>query len=594
MSTYPSIPLAQTVVRLCEAAGIERIVICAGSRNAPLTNGFVSLPFFKTYSIVDERAAAFFALGMAQQLQKPVALVCTSGSALLNFYPAVAEAYYSDVPLVILSADRMPHRIDIGDGQTIRQTGVFEPHLETAAVLKPDVIHATETLLENPMQTLLPPLATPKVVKEIQKEHQKHNEKEIVRVLETALQQSGPVHLNLPLEEPLYDTTSEKIPLPGVRTDKAIPQIEESKLGPYSERWQRCAKKWVIVGVLSPQSIEQKWVEALCEDPSVVVFTETTSNLSHPNAIYSIDTLMAPMEQVDEKWRAALQPEILLTFGGMVVSKKIKAFLRKYRPQQHWHVDVKKAYNTYYCLTEHLKTTPQHFIKTLYSGQKKSVSDFQTFVRKPYTQFQGSGEEYLKKVGFSDLKVFELLAAKWPSGYPLQLANSSSIRYAQLFSWPAETPVFCNRGTSGIDGSTATAVGAAQLSEKPTVLITGDLSFFYDINGLWNNYIPNNFKIILINNGGGGIFRILPGEKDSTKYDTYFETIHQRDARYVAKAFGCKYRKATSLGALKRKLPRFFKSNTAPQILEIQTPRKLNDTVLLDYFKTMASKSIFS
>ena len=130
---YPAIPLAQTVVRLCASKKIKHIVISAGSRNAPLTNGFVEDDFFKTYSIVDERSAAFFALGIAQQLKSPVALVCTSGSALLNYYPAVAEAYYSDIPLVVLSADRMPHRIDIGDGQTIRQTGVFEPHLEAAA-----------------------------------------------------------------------------------------------------------------------------------------------------------------------------------------------------------------------------------------------------------------------------------------------------------------------------------------------------------------------------------------------------------------------------------------------------------------------------
>src|SRR6056300_1847146 len=155
MSTYPSIPLAQTVVRLCEAAGVERIVICAGSRNAPLTNGFVSQPFFKTYSIVDERAAAFFALGMAQQLREPVAVVCTSGSALLNFYPAIAEAFYSDIPLVILSADRLPHSIDIGDGQTIRQKNVFSPHVEAEASLLPDVIHATSTLIANPLQTLV-------------------------------------------------------------------------------------------------------------------------------------------------------------------------------------------------------------------------------------------------------------------------------------------------------------------------------------------------------------------------------------------------------------------------------------------------------
>ncbi|MDA7694227.1 thiamine pyrophosphate-binding protein [Flavobacteriaceae bacterium] len=594
MSTYPSIPLAQTVVRLCEAAGVERIVICAGSRNAPLTNGFVSQPFFKTYSIVDERAAAFFALGMAQQLREPVAVVCTSGSALLNFYPAVAEAYYSDIPLVILSADRMPHRIDIGDGQTIRQTGVFEPHLDTAAVLKPDVIHATETLLENPMQALLPPQANFELVKEIQNNHQKHNEIEIVRVLETALKQSGPVHLNIPLEEPLYETTSEKIPLPKVKTEIGVPKVAPSKIKSLSELWNKYDKKWVIVGTLAPNCVEKKWIDALCEDPSVVVFTETTSNIKHPNAIHSIDTLLAPLEQVDEKWRKRFQPKILLTFGGMVVSKKIKAFLRKYRPQHHWHVDVKKAYNTYYSLTEHLKTTPQYFLNALYSAHKKGTSDFQSTVHKSFVQCQTLGEEYLKKVGFSDLKVFEVLSAKWASGYQLQLANSSSIRYAQLFSWPTETQIFCNRGTSGIDGSTATAVGAALASEQPTMLITGDLSFFYDINGLWNNYIPSNFKIILINNGGGGIFRILPGEKDSAKYDTYFETIHQRNAKYVAKAFGFKYRKVNSLRALKRKLPRFFNSNSVPQILEIQTPRKVNDTVLLNYFKTMASKSIFS
>src|SRR6056300_1664861 len=155
MNKYPLIPLAQTLVRLCAHHQIERIVICAGSRNAPLTNGFVSDSYFKTYSIVDERAAAFFALGMAQQLNQPVALVCTSGSALLNFYPAIAEAYYSDIPLVVLSADRLPHRIDIGDGQTIRQKNVFSPHVEAEASLLPDVIHATSTLIANPLQTLV-------------------------------------------------------------------------------------------------------------------------------------------------------------------------------------------------------------------------------------------------------------------------------------------------------------------------------------------------------------------------------------------------------------------------------------------------------
>ena len=594
MSRFPSIPLAQTVVRLCEAAKIERIVICAGSRNAPLTNGFVSLPYFKTYSIVDERAAAFFALGMAQQLQQPVALVCTSGSALLNFYPAVAEAFYSDIPLVVLSADRMPHRIDIGDGQTIRQKGVFEPHLEATADLKADVSHSTRTLLENPMQNLLPLNADALEIASIQEKTQKHNEKEIIRVLEAAIIQKGPVHLNIPLEEPLYETTTEVIPLPELSEVKEKPLLKESKEERWIQLWNKSPKKWVVIGVLQPNNIDQFWIDAVCNDPSVVVFTETTSNITHPKVVGSTDILMAPLEMRETQLSIDLQPDLLLTFGGMVVSKKLKAFLRKYRPQHHWHVDIKKAYNTYYSLTEHIQSTPEDFLRVLYKKHNHPKSDYQKRVLEQYSQFKNAGQNYLEKQPFSDLKVFELIAQKLPKGLQIQLANSSSVRYAQLFSWPEDTMVFCNRGTSGIDGSTSTAIGAALVNKRPTVLITGDLSFFYDINGLWNNYIPDNFKIILINNGGGGIFRILQGEKDSKNYDTYFETVHHREAKYLCKAFGIEYRKVNSFGALKRKLPRFFKTMKRPQLIEIITPRKKNDAVLLNYFNAMASKPLFS
>lgn len=588
--SYPSIPLAQTVVRLCERYGIERVVICAGSRNAPLTNGFVNHTFFKTYSVVDERAAAFFALGIAQQLKKPVAIVCTSGSALLNFYPAIAEAYYSDIPLVVFSADRMPHRIDIGDGQTIRQTGVFEPHLEAAAVLKPDVIHATATILENPMQKLLPKKASKQDVEDIQKEHQQHNEEEIARVLQQSILGQGPVHLNIPMEEPLYGMTDQLIPLaeskPNITASYPIPN-DFDKL---KNLWHRAAKKWVIIGQQAPGELSQNLIDQLCEDPTVVVFTETTSNISHPRLIHSIDTLMAPLEQSEGRFDEQIAPELLLSFGGMVVSKKIKFFLRKYRPQNHWHVDVKKAYNTYYCLDRFIKTKPQQFLEALYSKPfEKSNSPFQAEVLKIYNDFKSQGLDYLSKLPFSDLSVFQFLSQNLPSSIQIQLANSSSIRYAQLFDWARDIEFYCNRGTSGIDGSTATAVGAAQVNQLPTVLITGDLSFFYDVNGLWNEAIPNNFKIILINNQGGGIFRILPGTKDTPDYDRYFETIHTRDAKYIAKAFNLGYQKLNSHRGLKRKFSRFLKANHKPQILEIQTPRKQNDSVLLDYFKWMAT-----
>jgi 2-succinyl-5-enolpyruvyl-6-hydroxy-3-cyclohexene-1-carboxylate synthase len=241
-------------------------------------------------------------------------------------------------------------------------------------------------------------------------------------------------------------------------------------------------------------------------------------------------------------------------------------------------------------LDQHIRTTPDQFLSDLYKNASIPSSDFHHTVFSIYQDFKRRGNHYLNQIQFSDLKVFETLASRIPESLNLQIANSSSIRYAQLLDWSKGIYFFCNRGTSGIDGSTATAVGAAQCSERPTVLITGDLSFFYDINGLWNQYIPSHFRIILINNKGGGIFRILPGEKDSPNYDQYFETVHNRDARFVAKTFGLDYYKAHSQRGLKYQLSRFFKKGNRPKLLEIQTPRTQNDRILLDYFKAMVSE----
>ena len=585
---YPSIPLAQTIVQFCAAKNIQHIVISPGSRNAPLTKGFTSHSFFKTYSIVDERAAAFFALGIAQQLQQPVAVVCTSGSALLNYYPAVAEAFYSDIPLVVLSADRMPHRIDIGDGQTIRQDQVFEPHLEAAAYLSPDVLHATQTLLNHPFQSLLPKTSTPKEVASIQQDIQSKNEKEINATLNTALEKRGPVHLNIPLEEPLYDSCNTQLELQHITGVESQPNMVD--LDPFLTQWHRTKKKLILVGVLAPNSIEKKVVDYLAADPSVTVLTESTSNLSHYTFVQSIDTFIAPLEKTNQDL-SDYQPQLLLTFGGMVVSKKIKAFLRHYAPQQHWHIDDKKAYDTFYCLSHHLKIQPAEFFTALIAQKKEyAQSNYCVNFLAQYNKQRLLGLNYIKQLPFSDFKAFDLIFKNAPKGYMLQLANSSTIRYAQLFPLIDYNGVYCNRGTSGIDGSTSTAMGAAWTREEPTLLITGDLSFFYDVNGLWNNYLKPSTRIIVVNNQGGGIFRILPGEKDTPAYDTYFETVQNRSAKQICRAFGLGYRTAASSFGLKWQLKRFFRPSNRPQLLEIKTPRKLNDQILLNYFKAMQAQ----
>ena len=544
---YPKIPLAQSIIEICQQKGVQHIVISPGSRNAPLTIGFTNNPFFKCYSIADERCAAFFALGIAQQLQEPVVVVCTSGSALLNYYPALAEAFYSQIPLVVISADRPQNKIDIGDGQTIRQKNVFANHSLYNANLQENV--STE------------------------------NDNHIQMALHVAVTKKGPVHINAPFEEPLYETVSELQVQPEIvdfNTESKSFSLGNSTI----ETWNKATKKLVLVGELFPNSLEQKYLDALANDPSVVVLTEKTSNLHHPTFIDQIDTLITPFTDEDFK---AFQPEILLTFGGMVVSKRIKAFLRKYKPTHHWHVDELRAYDTFGALTNHFGTKINTFLSQLLT-EETIESSYQSSIATIWKDRVAKHQEYTAKIPFSDFKVFDFICQNVPKNSQLQVSNSSAIRYLQLFDLDKSIQVFCNRGTSGIDGSTSTAIGAALASDLPTMLITGDISFLYDSNALWNNYIPKNFKIILLNNSGGGIFRILPGHQETETFNTYFETSHQLNALHLAKMYGFDYYTATDEDSLKTSYKSFLNQNNKPCILEIFTPEKSNNKILLDFF----------
>lgn len=566
---YSKIPLAQSIVALCEAKGVTDIVISPGSRNAPLTIGFSEHPNMQCYSIVDERCAAFFALGIAQQIQKPVALLCTSGSALLNYYPAISEAFYSDIPLVVLSADRPVERIDIGDGQTIRQKNVFENHILYSANLHSEVV--AETKIDDPR------------ISQKQREAQKHNEREINLALNTAIKQNGPVHINVPFYEPLYDKIEFPIIIPkNIPVEIPYHQFSEELESKMFLEWTRAKRKMILIGVNYPDSIDQQWIEYFAKDPSVLVLTETTSNIHHDTHINSIDQLISTLK--DEEFKE-LQPDILLTIGGMVVSKRIKSFLRQYPPKSHWHINPKKAYDTYFCLTEHIKLQPDLFFSRFFGDKKINKSTYKSFWLSVRDQRRIKHEEYLKKVSFTDLKAYEAIFKGITGKQMIQLSNSSTVRYAQLFTLSPLFRVFCNRGTSGIDGSTSTAVGAALVSKVPTTLLTGDLSFFYDSNGLWNSYIPSNFKIIVINNRGGGIFRILPGKEDSPNFSTYFETAHNLTAVHLSKMFGFDYHTAYNAEEVNKEIQKIYQNNGTPQLLEIFTPRKENDAALIDYFK---------
>jgi 2-succinyl-5-enolpyruvyl-6-hydroxy-3-cyclohexene-1-carboxylate synthase len=548
---FPKIPLAQSIIHICQAKGIKNIIISPGSRNAPLTIGFVNNTKFNCYSIADERCAAFFALGIAQQTNVPTVLVCTSGSALLNYYPAFAEAFYSQIPLIIISADRPQSKIDIGDGQTIRQEKVFKNHSLYNANLSEDAS------LENDVK--------------------------INRAINKAITKKGPVHINAPFEEPLYQTVANEL----VNSAILSPRYGHKKLAieeiiKFAKIWNTAKKKLILVGENKPDTIDQEYIHFLAQDQSVVVMTETTSNLHHPNYLSSIDSIITPFGYEEFK---KLQADILVTFGGMVVSKRIKSFLRNFKPEQHWHIDSLRAYDTYGCLTKHFEVSPNTFFKQFIPLTIPIESNYDSELQIVANYRKLKHQEYLNAIPFSDLKAFGKIIPSLPENSMLQISNSSAIRYAQLFSIHPSISVFCNRGTSGIDGSTSTAIGAAVASDKQTVMIAGDIGFFYDSNALWNNYTPKNFKIILINNGGGGIFRILPGHEETPVFNTYFETAHCLTAEHLAKMYDFEYSFASDEVSLENGLDNLFSKNEKPMILEVFTPTLKNDSVLLQYFK---------
>jgi 2-succinyl-5-enolpyruvyl-6-hydroxy-3-cyclohexene-1-carboxylate synthase len=334
----------------------------------------------------------------------------------------------------------------------------------------------------------------------------------------------------------------------------------------------------------NPNTITEEISGFLADSNSVVVLIETTSNLHHPKFINTIDTIITPFTENDFKnW----QPDILITFGGMIVSKRIKAFLRKYQAKEHWHIDELRFYDTFGFLTDSIIAKPVNFFQNLMPLVKSIESDYNAMAQKIKRQRLQKAKEYLKTIPFSDFKAFQTILQTLPKNIQLQISNSSAIRYAQLFDIEKSIEVFCNRGTSGIDGSTSTAIGAAFASDKPTIFLTGDISFFYDSNALWNSYIPKDFKIIVINNGGGGIFRILPGHKETPVFNQFFETSHCLTAEHLAKMFGFKYSIASDKNSLKQSLQDLYSENNQPAILEVFTPTLQNDIYLLDFFKNL-------
>lgn len=551
MKQYSSKRSIQILAHLLKEYEIFDVVISPGSRNAPLAVHLSETDELNCYSIVDERSAAFVGMGMAKSLKKPVAITCTSGSASANYYPAITEAFYQNTPLLILTADRPVDFVDIFDGQTIRQKDLYQQHS-----------YGDFQLLEDSEENA-----------------EDENFSLIKKAIELCFEKQGPVHINIPLEEPLYKLVSEIPNFPPV--EKTIQKKSEEFSPNLAAEWNTSKRIMILVGTRDYSDELEMQLSQLVKNHSVVVLKEVNSNLKHDKFFAHIDRYIFNFEEKDFKTYA---PDLLITIGQNVVSKKIKQFLRKAKPKNHWHVDQFWHPDTFFSLTEKIKMAPEKFFAKLLKFITLEPSSYYNLWDVLRDKKDLKHTEYCAGTSYSDFKFFEILADKLPQNINLHISNSSAIRYAQLFDFQ-RNKVYCNRGTSGIDGSTSTAMGFAMKSATPTVLVTGDLSFFYDINGLWNNYIPPYTRIIVFNNGGGDIFKIIPGPDSTNALDEFILTKHHKNAELLAKHFGFGYTKVEDEDTLSRVLDNFFKPDAKAKILEVDTSMIENAAVLKGYFE---------
>lgn len=545
------------LVELCSQHGIRHVVLSPGSRNAPLIIAFDEHPQIKTWLIHDERSAAFFALGIADALNEPVAIACTSGSAPLNYAPAVAEAYYRNVPLFILTADRPVALIDQGDGQTIRQKNVFHNFVKNSFEL-PDFSVETDVNKSDEIanQALLSLTQIPK----------------------------APVHLNIPLSEPLYGISELKtIPTKKVNDQTAsVLSSDDQKL--LSEIWKKSNKKLILIGQHESDLKLQLSLIPLISQADVAILVENTSNLQHfQKLVHCIDRTLAV---IGEDELDAFTPDLLVTTGGAVISKKIKAYFRKHKPKNNWRVgNYLFEEDTFQSLTKSFSCAASDFFDFVARIDHSPESNFGDKWKQKDFIAQEFHHKFLEQLRWSDLKAFELILDSIPADANLHMGNSSVVRYCQLFNPVQSTKYYSNRGVSGIDGSTSTAAGFASVTpDKWSVIISGDVSFFYDSNALWNNYLHKNLKIIVINNGGGGIFQILEGS-NSVKQKDYFYSPYQAEISKICEAFHVTHLLAENESDLESRLKDLFLLDSKrPVLLEVKTFSQNNSGVLKTYF----------
>ncbi len=545
------------------AHGVKLVIASPGSRNAPLLVTLSRRRELKMEMVIDERSAAFIALGAAIESGEPVAVCCTSGSALLNYAPAVAEAYYRGVPLIVVSADRPPEWIDQDDSQTIRQPGALAGIVKTTTDIPARLDHESARWMTC---------------------------REINDALAIALSpRRGPVHINVRIDAPLGNLAEYTPGEAGIIKSTSLkPSVSEDVINEAARMVTATPRVMIVAGFMAPDPELSRSLQHISHLPGVAVLTETVANLHSSSFISAIDLALnqALRAENPEDYR----PDVVITLGGALVSRKIKEFLRATPGLIHWHVGITDhLVDCFKHLSVAVETSPSLFFSRLAKAinfDEATASDFNEIWHKAFSQGIEFQEKKIATEGWTDMKAFSTLLSRLPSDSILHFSNGTPIRYSQLMGYRHFARVDCNRGVSGIDGCTSTALGASLVAHDNVILISGDMSFQYDLAALSSRLLSPRLKMVVTLNSGGGIFRFIESTSRLPEREEFFSRCMNLPLKEIAAAYGIRYLHASDEKALIAALPHFIEEKEAPVILAIETPAEESAVSLRSYFES--------
>jgi 2-succinyl-5-enolpyruvyl-6-hydroxy-3-cyclohexene-1-carboxylate synthase len=534
------------VAEICRLKGVSKIVISPGSRSAPLIQAFYHVFGENCLSLVDERSAAYFALGIALYTGTPVVLICTSGTAVLNYAPAMAEAYYQGASLLAVTADRPKEWIDQQDNQTLRQSGIYRNYCKGNYDL-PQVITSADDLWYA---------------------HRTINE----AVNLSLASRRGPVHINVPLTDPLYGDlpdASERLQI----IQPVMPELNLRLPDELEQEWKQAQRIMIIHGQDSPGSAVSASLSSLSGDARIIIMAENISNVTGKNTIANSNLVLAQSRNAGPEY-----PDLILHSGGQVVSKALTGYLRKADNISCWRLGEDfRLTDTFKLATRHISLPADAVYRSLAGLQPAATSaSYRETWLKAASRSDKRSLGIMKKSTFCDLTVFHHVMRNLPAGMILAPGNSSIIRYMQLFASDSRLSYFGNRGVSGIDGALSTAAGIAHASGKLTLAVAGDLGFLYDSNAMWNNALPSKLRILVINNGGGGIFHILKGPSEHPGFKKFIEANHPVNLEKLAGAYGLNYFGAREPDSLAAQWPAFLDDRGRAAVFEVKTDAELS------------------